>query len=570
MIAMIISVTIATIAFISAPEIFQRARDGVLDEHIQAINRSTEQYISFGGEFDPAITPQDALLLVQTPVDAMSRRAGFGRHELVDHRLELQDAPERGARAVFRYDPLLKRPVWTVETEGEGFLIVQNPERQIPSTADWTERVNRAGQKQARKSNWVWDYDENTRYTSNGPGKSVTDSGKGGGYGGTATESSLWIDGSLRITSPGAYYWTGNSTQGGRLTLSISKLNDTKTSSSATQVISGTHEFSPGTAMSFIVTLKLERGGSLPPLVVSNAVDVDIPATPDLIIEGPDKVSELGTVEWEAISSVVASPITIKIEDGTETKSYDAKNVKTPPTAFPPGTKKTIKIIATALNASGMSRAEKDVELDVIAPPEADWILPNELSSGQIDYRGVYTFLFKTTAGGPGKLNASILPMAAPLYEHSGGNLPEEVTNSAPNAMELPVTIDVSAVPASVRYSGTIRLVGTFQNPVDTITVVRDVPIDIRRTERLFKWEMKIYDLKNQTQPSDILSFTVQIKRNGVLYKEVTAEGNRFLFEQEFLLPVGSYEIEGWAIDRRFEEPINTEEGILKLNVNDD
>lgn len=392
LIALIATVVLAgVIAVAFSPdfrELLGLSRSIALGDVAKELNTSSAAFVTTGGSFSPDGSAQDALLLIQTPVDETSRKAGLGIFPLVDFRWTLQSASSDGARITYKYDPEHKRPFWGVASEGPGFTLVVDKTRAAPEPADWSARVDRAGSVGARKSNWVWDYSDVKRPNTSNTG--------GGGSSGPQnyTPPVLSIAGPVSITVAGTYSWTGMSSTSGALTI------DTGDGFSAyeplaSSVASPSRTFAAGDNLSFTVSLQKDTGEKK-----SLLVTVKIPTVPTLSISGPKFITDLGSYSWQANSSVSCDSLFIQVENMGKQNTIRGNNVSTISTAgasWPADTHKTLIVRATALNGSAVTYADYTVTIDIPAVPVLQWLMPSNLEGGAITKRGSYTFQLVVT-----------------------------------------------------------------------------------------------------------------------------------------------------------------------------
>lgn len=421
-----------------------------------SLNTSTAGFHAEGGRppykdggYSREIDAPEFLLLLQTPVDAASQKAGFGAFPVVDYRwvLEPVSADELGERLVVTFDGKARQPVWRVVSEGDGFRLKKDSDRLEPGTADWTALVDEAAahsQVGGRKSKWIWEYDD----TPNGatvpvrpPAPTTTPKYE-------ATDAVLSITGPKSITSAGAnYYWTGVSSLPGNLTITVQ--GSRTWANGATSVVSPKRSFVPGDHLEFDVTISRAEGGVL----ASIHVVVDIPPVPAVAIDGPDVVTTSEPVTWSASSSQPASPIAIRVPDVDEAAAYEATAVSATHQAWPPGTKiDNFKIVASALNQSGLDVVTKLVKIDIPLPPPD----PTEDPDPEVDPTEV-ACSWTVSVDGDGDVSSLMLSGAGGSMSDSSGahsHTFKKALGAGTYTITASAVVDGLDVPASVNGGG--------------------------------------------------------------------------------------------------------------------
>lgn len=519
---------LATVAVMNAKRLFSDTEAVVSGDQSLSLNRASDQFLVARGKFDPGMTPAAALLVLQTPVDATSRKAGYGNFSPVDHRwtVEAVDSEFVGARLTYRYDAQLGRPVWGVAETGEGYRI-KVADRAIPAPADWSARVASGGRGSATHSAWLWDYSDVAASNSAGP------STAGPVYGPSAGPK-LTISGPLNITAPGTYYWTGRSDSPGHLTMTTNGAN-LREVESGNVVTSSTITVKPGDSGTVLVNLVRAEGGT-----ASILVSYAAPFPPTVSLVGPDTVTTADPVSWTANVDSPAYPVTITV--GTVGKQASgATSVTSDATSFPNGTNKTIVVTATAVNASGVVQAKKTVTVNVGGAAAVEWVLDPKAAGGTITERGAYTFTLRSVpAGGFPAESGAVVATASLLGSDTSGRTYGSASTTV-TGTEATVTVVVDTNTVERFVGGTLRLDGSLTTASGTFPATMDIPIAVLRTQQRFSWRLGVSD----GTPVGMRIAVQQI--DGAFSLNLTAPGPvpPNPFDGSTLLGVGKYRITG-------------------------
>jgi prepilin-type N-terminal cleavage/methylation domain-containing protein len=496
------------------PDLFARTRTVAVSFAAATLNQSSSAFLGAGGQFDPNGSAPDALLLLQTPVDAKSRQAGFGNFPVIDPRWSLKTFTSSGARLSYTFDAVQKRPIWAVQDAGAGYEITVDPTKTTPPTADWTDRVNRAGHVQARTSAWVWDYHDVGGGAATGSTATPTNYGNGTAPGG------LSIAGPDTITTAGTYYWIGNSTQAGSLTITVG--GNANQAVGVTQIQSPSVAFYPGDNTVVTVALTPAQGGS-----VTKQVTVNIPAGLSLSIAGPDTVTDTAPITWTATANGTATAMTVTVEGFPGKSGANTQTLTSDPASWPAGTNTTITVVATASSASGSTRATKAVAVQLVKDPDVQIVVSPQLQASVINTPGRYTFTLVSTNGVAGHMD-----LTATSSDGRTAN------GSLDNATQLPVSLDFTPADTD-RLDGSVTLNGTLSTGAGAKSASLVVTVAIPRLKTPCQWTI-------MSQDGSPAALTVTVKQGAdVLYQWSSPSAMASFTTPTVNLGAGSYTISG-------------------------
>ncbi len=527
-----------------------RAVSVSLNDVARQLNLASTSFVAAGGVFTDADTANDALLKLQTPVDAVSRKAGFGNFSRADFRWALQPVASGSSddRLVMTFDPAKKVVGWTVDTVSEGYSVVLNNDATEPAPADWSALVNekaKISQTGARTSQWVWEYKD---FTPSGAGGSIVTTPSGGGG---LLGAELNITGPTTIATPGSYYWSGTSSLPGTLTITANGAPANATGATAVQSVAQSYVAGDAAIVAqFDVVFTRAEGGS-----ATRTVTVNIPAKPKVTLTGPDTVTTTDPQTWSATSTVTADPLALRVPGVQE--QTGATTVSSTHPGWPSDTHTMITVTASALNGSGFDVQKKVVTINIAPALKLDWF-DIDLGGGSITSRGVFRYEARATntenqpvsiAGTVTSHNSAYAdqhsPGGATSWQYVGGG---PVGNQSPstNTAILSVTIDTSSLDPTQWLIGDVDLnaIATGQGS-QTAQASRTVHVDIPPTSMAAKWTVTVVGATSGT----ISSITAQAQ-NTSTGQTITAPANTSGASSAVIsatLPLATYSVVGVA-----------------------
>ncbi|MDD2765768.1 MAG: hypothetical protein PHE83_17535 [Opitutaceae bacterium] len=516
-------VTMAVIAAATAtvvvvfPGILSRTRSAALSQVAATLNQSSSAFVGSGGQFDPQGGADQALLLLQTPVDEKSQQAGFGVFPLVDPRWTLQTKTSEGERLICVFDAAQKRPVWSVQDSGAGFDVLVDRSKSTPAVADWSAQVDAAGHVTARASAWVWDYHD-AAATGSGSAAPATSP-----YAAPTAAAGLTITGPDTITTAGIYYWTGASPQPGSLTMAVGASQNQ--ADGITQLQSPSQTIHAGDHTTLAVTLTRGDGAT-----ITKNVTINVPPSLNLVIAGPDTIADTTPASWTAMADAAASAISIAVQGYANKTALNQASVTSDPLSWPAGSDVLVTLLATATNAAGTVSATKTVTVKLAKEVAVAIEITPVLNASTINARGDYTFTLISKSGTPAHMDLTATA--------SDGRT---VSASLDNVTQMPVNLAFNPAETD-RLDGTVTINGTVTTADGSKSVSQTAVVAIPRMKQPCQWTIATADGTPAT-------FTMVVSAGGAPIYQWTSTAAAASFTTPMTnLGAGTYTISGSGV----------------------
>lgn len=478
----------------------EHAKSSRLAEYARVLNASSMGYLTSGGSIDSTEKAADVLVKLQTKVDDLSQKAGFGNFPQVDYRWTLVQK-DSGDRLIYTYNVANKAPSWSVAKTGTGYDIEIEGSKAAPQVADWTARVDKAGQTGARKQAWLWDAEKGLASTNvaASPNPGSNDYTKQWGY-------LVSMAGPDRIFSSGPYFWRAAVPRGQVTMTFINPSNaDLENVLKTIGTLPTRERFVETPAVSFPSNIRgtFQIVASCPSSstsTVTRTVTVNIPALSPLSITGPDAVYTKDPVTWGALCIYPCTKISIDA-GGQATSSAENATTVSVQTSFPEGTNTTITILATGQTANGQVTATKQVKVNIPSggslwfEPPGTINDPSYMESKVITKTGNHLFHLKSleymqsmdaTAMICVYTSDSLNPTTPPDYQS-----PAIVMKHGDKTMDIPFEVPVGAEQKKW-VLGYVELTGAAINLAgQEISITDRYEIKIPPQQYTFSWTVK-------------------------------------------------------------------------------
>lgn len=529
------------------------------------LNSSSQAFLGARGTFDPKASAEEFLTVLQTPVDALSVKAGFGDFPRVNPHWALvaADRDTEGARITVHYDAAQKRPVWGSANAGEGWRLILDRNKTEPAPADWTAYVDakaKISQTGARHTAWLWDTDDTPATPNLNKGSNAVDLPYG-----SVTGADLSVSGPSKVTTAGVpVYWTGVSSISGTLTISIDGEKMTRINASSVESV---HKvFAPGDRGSHTITLTRSEGGS-----ITRTFDVDIPDTLAIAITGPDSITSPNDATWTATCSELAEDIVIKVED-VVVKDRKKPTVSATHPAWPPGTgmgsPKQIKVTASAMNGSGAVNASKIVTIEI---PKASIVWRIEPDTGpRVEINGANHYIVSATAdlGGytgtftfDATLSSTAWVMTYGVNDGSYANPPPATkvpvalsatkVRDADHPNKIKFVIDDGGLDEKARLTGVFTATANLDLPGVSVTSDTELfNVAVPRLKGDFRWTVSVSSTTGTLDPAKITEYRLNIfsaDGSSVVGSPFKKEGGVLTRDFDVTLPIGQFNVWGEA-----------------------